>query len=167
MTCYLNRLYSYKGRYMLTATLRADGSSKFSKGNKWGYFPSAALAWNVAEESFMKNQDIFDQLKLRASFGVSGNSAISSYSTLGMLSEKNYDSWGSGQKWNGYWSGSLSTPDVTWESTYQYNVGVDASVLNGRLNFSAEWFRSPQRSCGRSRWGRCRSAGRWSYRDRR
>lgn len=81
-------MYSYKGRYMLTATLRADGSSKFSKGNKWGYFPSAALAWNVAEESFMKNQDIFDQLKLRASFGVSGNSAISSYSTLGMLSEK-------------------------------------------------------------------------------
>lgn len=134
-------MYSYKGRYMLTATLRADGSSKFSKGNKWGYFPSAALAWNVAEESFMKNQDIFDQLKLRASFGVSGNSAISSYSTLGMLSEKNYDSWGSGQKWNGYWSGSLSTPDVTWESTYQYNVGVDASVLNGRLNFSGEWFR--------------------------
>ena len=89
----------------------------------------------------MKNQKIFDQLKLRASFGVSGNSDIGSYSTLGTLSEKNYDSWGSGQRWNGYWSGSLSTPDVTWESTYQYNVGVDVSVLSGRLNFTAEWFR--------------------------
>lgn len=134
-------MYSYKGRYMATATLRADGSSKFSKGNKWGYFPSVALAWNVVEERFMKNQKIFDQLKLRASFGVSGNSDIGSYSTLGTLSEKNYDSWGSGQIWNGYWSGSLSTPDVTWESTYQYNVGVDVSVLSGRLNFTAEWFR--------------------------
>lgn len=134
-------MYSYKSRYMATVTLRADGSSKFSEGNKWGYFPSAALAWNIAEENFMQNQNIFDQLKLRASFGVSGNSGISSYSTLGMLAEKNYDSWGSGQIWNGYWSGLPATPDVTWESTYQYNVGVDASVLDGRLSFTAEWFR--------------------------
>ena len=133
--------YNYDNRYLLTATVRADGSTVFSKKNKWGYFPSVALAWNVVEERFMKNQKIFDQLKLRASFGVSGNSDIGSYSTLGTLSEKNYDSWGSGQIWNGYWSGSLSTPDVTWESTYQYNVGVDVSVLSGRLNFTAEWFR--------------------------
>ena len=134
-------MYSYKSRYMATVTLRADGSSKFSEGTKWGYFPSAALAWNIAEDNFMQNQNIFDQLKLRASFGVSGNSGISSYSTLGMLAEKNYDSWGSGQIWNGYWSGLPATPDVTWESTYQYNVGVDASVLDGRLSFTAEWFR--------------------------
>lgn len=134
-------MYSYKGRYMATATLRADGSSRFSKGNKWGYFPSVALAWNIAEENFMKSQNIFDQLKLRASFGVSGNSDIASYSTLGMLAVKNYDSWGTGQTWNGYWSGTPATPELTWESTYQYNVGVDASVLDGRLNVSAEWFR--------------------------
>lgn len=89
----------------------------------------------------MRGQTLFNQLKLRASYGVSGNSNIGSYSTLGMLSEVNFDPWGSGKEWSGYWSGSLSTPDVTWESTHQYNVGVDASVFDGRLTFSGEWFR--------------------------
>ncbi len=134
-------MYNYKGRYMATATFRADGSSKFQKGNRWGYFPSAALAWDVAKEDFMKDQQIFRQLKLRGSFGIVGNQAIGSYSTLGMLAATKYDGWGTDKVHTGYWTGNLATPDVTWESTYQYNVGLDASVLNGRLNFSFEWFR--------------------------
>ena len=78
--------YVYKKRYFITAALRADGSSKFQGDNKWGYFPSAAIAWDIAQESFMSNQHVLDQLKLRASFGVTGNQDIAAYSTLGMLS---------------------------------------------------------------------------------
>lgn len=134
-------MYSYKGKFLFTGSIRADGSSKFSKGNKWGYFPSAAVAWDIAKENFMLKQDIFRQLKLRGSFGVVGNQNIAPYSTLGMLASKDYDPWGAGQKVSGYWSGNLATPNVTWESTYQYNIGLDASVLDGRLNFTVEWFR--------------------------
>ena len=134
-------MYNYKGRYMLTGTFRADGSSKFQKKNKWGYFPSAAVAWDVAKENFMNDQNIFQQLKLRGSFGIVGNQGIGAYSTLGMLASTNYDGWGSDSKHTGYWTGNLATPDVTWESTYQYNIGLDATVLDGRLSFTAEWFR--------------------------
>ncbi|EKJ91117.1 TonB-dependent receptor P3 [Bacteroides finegoldii] len=134
-------MYSYKGRYMVTGTFRADGSSKFQKGNRWGFFPSAALAWDIAKENFMKDQNIFQQLKLRGSFGIVGNQGIASYSTLGMLATTKYDGWGTDKVHTGYWTGNLATPNVTWESTYQYNVGLDASVLDGRLNFSFEWFR--------------------------
>ena len=85
--------YDYKKRYFITAALRADGSSKFQGDNKWGYFPSAAIAWDIAQESFMSNQHVLDQLKLRASFGVTGNQDIAAYSTLGMLSGASYG-WG-------------------------------------------------------------------------
>jgi len=126
-------MYDYKGRYMVTGTFRTDGSSKFQKGNRWGYFPSTALAWDIAKEDFMQDQNIFSQLKLRGSFGIVGNQGISSYSTLGMLATTTHDGWGTDQVHTGYWTGNLSTPDVTWESTYQYNAGFDASVLNGRM----------------------------------
>ena len=138
-------MYDYKGRYMVTGTFRTDGSSKFQKGNRWGYFPSTALAWDIAKEDFMQDQNIFSQLKLRGSFGIVGNQGISSYSTLGMLATTTHDGWGTDQVHTGYWTGNLSTPDVTWESTYQYNAGFDASVLNGRINFSFEWFRKDTR----------------------
>lgn len=134
-------MYNYKGRYMLTGSFRADGSSKFQKNNKWGYFPSGAIAWDIAKEDFMSDQNIFQQLKLRGSFGAVGNQGIGAYSTLGMLASTNYDGWGSDKKHTGYWTGNLATPDVTWESTYQYNAGFDASVLDGRLSLSFEWFR--------------------------
>ena len=82
--------YDYKKRYFITAALRADGSSKFQGNNKWGYFPSAAVAWDIAKEKFMSNQHILEQLKLRGSFGVTGNQDIAAYSTLGMLSGATY-----------------------------------------------------------------------------
>lgn len=134
-------MYNYKGKYMLTGTFRADGSSKFQKKNKWGFFPSGAVAWDVAKEGFMSDQYILQQLKIRGSFGIVGNQSIGAYSTLGMLASTNYEGWGSDNKHTGYWTGNLATPDVTWESTHQYNIGLDASVLDGRLSFSAEWFR--------------------------
>lgn len=134
-------MYNYKGKYMLTGTFRADGSSKFQKSNKWGFFPSGAIAWDIAKEGFMSDQDIFQQLKVRGSFGIAGNQDIGRYSTLGMLSQTSYEGWGSSSSHTGYWASTLATPDVTWESTYQYNVGLDASVFDGRLNFTVEWFR--------------------------
>lgn len=134
-------MYNYKGKYMLTGTFRADGSSKFQKSNKWGFFPSGAIAWDIAKEGFMSDQDIFQQLKVRGSFGIAGNQDIGRYSTLGMLSQTSYEGWGSPSSHTGYWASTLATPDVTWESTYQYNVGLDASVFDGRLNFTVEWFR--------------------------
>ena len=110
--------YDYKKRYFITAALRADGSSKFQGNNKWGYFPSAAVAWDIAKEKFMSNQHILEQLKLRGSFGVTGNQDIAAYSTLGMLSGATYG-WGTSNAYTGYWGNQFPTPDFTWEKTYQ------------------------------------------------
>lgn len=130
--------YDYKKRYFLTAALRADGSSKFQKGHRWGFFPSAAVAWDVAQEKFMENQSVLKQLKLRASYGVTGNEAISSYSTLGMLSSSNYG-WGTSVGYTGYWGNQFSTPDLTWEKTYQYDVGLDTSIFG--IDITVDWFK--------------------------
>lgn len=130
--------YDYKKRYFITAALRADGSSKFQGDNKWGYFPSAAVAWDIAQESFMSNQHVLDQLKLRASFGVTGNQDIAAYSTLGMLSGASY-CWGTSTSSTGYWGYQFATPGITWEKTYQYDLGLDMSI--GGFNITVDWFK--------------------------
>lgn len=130
--------YDYKKRYFITAALRADGSSKFQGDNKWGYFPSAAVAWDIAQESFMSNQHVLDQLKLRASFGVTGNQDIAAYSTLGMLSGASYG-WGTSTSSTGYWGYQFVTPGITWEKTYQYDLGLDMSI--GGFNITVDWFK--------------------------
>jgi TonB-linked SusC/RagA family outer membrane protein len=132
-------MYGYKGRYLFTGTFRADGSSKFQGDNKWGYFPSASAAWNVGEEDFMKDQRIFQSLKLRTSAGVTGNQAIGAYSTLGNLTLA-YAGYGTTTIYSGYWPSTLATPNVHWENTYQYDVGIDFSVWDRRLNFTVDWF---------------------------
>lgn len=130
--------YDYKKRYFITAALRADGSSKFQGDNKWRYFPSAAVAWDIAQESFMSNQHVLDQLKLRASFGVTGNQDIAAYSTLGMLSGASYG-WGTSTSSTGYWGYQFATPGITWEKTYQYDLGLDMSI--GGFNITVDWFK--------------------------
>ena len=130
--------YDYKKRYFITAALRADGSSKFQGDNKWGYFPSAAVAWDIAQESFVSNQHVLDQLKLRASFGVTGNQDIAAYSTLGMLSGASYG-WGTSTSSTGYWGYQFATPGITWEKTYQYDLGLDMSI--GGFNITVDWFK--------------------------
>lgn len=130
--------YDYKKRYFITAALRADGSSKFQGNNKWGYFPSAAVAWDIAQEAFMSNQHVLDQLKLRASFGVTGNQDIAAYSTLGMLSGASYG-WGTSTSSTGYWGNQFATPGITWEKTYQYDLGLDLSL--GGFNITVDWFK--------------------------
>ena len=130
--------YDFDKRYFLTAAVRADGSSKFQGKNKWGYFPSAALAWDIAREKFMKDQKVIRQLKLRGSFGVSGNQNIAPFSTLGMLTSTSYG-WGTSTAYTGYWGYQFPTPDITWEKTYQYDLGLDLNVAGVNLTF--DWFK--------------------------
>ena len=130
--------YDYKKKYFLTAAIRADGSSKFQKGHQWGWFPSAALAWDIAKEPFMENQQVLKQLKLRSSFGITGNQAINAYSTLGMLTNTNYG-WGTSTGYSGYWANQFSTPELTWEKTSQFDVGLDLSLFGIDLTF--DWFK--------------------------
>lgn len=132
-------MYNYKDRYMLTGTIRADGSSKF-QNNKWGWFPSIAAAWSLGNEDFMQNQNLVQDMKIRASYGVIGSQAIDPYGTLGLMQQAMYAFGGSSQ-YTGYWIGtSVATPDLTWETTHQLDLGLDFSILNHRLNFSFDYF---------------------------
>ncbi len=131
-------IYNFKDKYLLTGTIRADGSSKFSN-NKWGYFPSIAGAWSLGNEEFMQHQNIFQDVKVRASFGIVGNQAIDPYGTLGLMSRTSY-SFGGTSNFTGYWSNAIATPDLTWEKTQQYDLGLDLSMLNHRISISADYF---------------------------
>jgi TonB-linked SusC/RagA family outer membrane protein len=131
--------YNYQGKYLASASLRADGSSHFQGDNKWGYFPTAGVGWNISEEDFMKDQDFVQRLKLRANAGVIGNQGIGSYETLGMMTSTT-EAWGTANNYTGYWAASVPTPDVQWEKTNQYDIGLDFSILQQRLNVTLDWF---------------------------
>lgn len=132
-------IYSYNDTYMFTGTLRADGSSRFTN-KKWGWFPSAAVAWTVTNESWMqKVRDVMNDLKIRASYGLIGNQDISPYSTLGTLGTTNFNL-GTLTNFTGYWANGLATPDLTWEKVHQFDIGFDAYFFNNRLNISFDYF---------------------------
>lgn len=128
--------YKYNERYLLQLSLRADGSSVLADGNKWGYFPSVSVAWRISEENFVKNISFVDNLKLRLSWGVAGNSAIDAYSTLGGLSKGVYAFGNSGVY--GYWPSDIPNKDLTWEKTATWNVGLDFSFFDNRLGGSVD-----------------------------
>lgn len=136
---YLGRLnYAYKGRYLLTASIRADGSSRYSEGNKWGYFPSAALAWRISDESFMKEVDFISNMKLRLGYGETGSTAIDPYATLNLLSSGKTPIGGSTST---YFAVSSSYPgDLKWETTAQWNVGLDLGLFDQRLRITADYY---------------------------
>lgn len=138
---YVGRVsYSFNDKYLLTATYRADGSSKFqSTANKWGYFPSVGIGWRLSEEPFIKELGIFSNLKLRASWGITGNQSINPYSSLGLLNGIQY-SYGGTTLYQGYLLGSPSNPDLKWETTKQTDIGLDVGLLGGRLNISADYY---------------------------
>ncbi|WP_321333006.1 TonB-dependent receptor [uncultured Bacteroides sp.] len=130
--------YDYQSKYLVSATFRADGSSKFSSSNYWGYFPSAALAWRVSSESFMEStKDWLDDLKLRFSYGTAGNNNIPSGQIKQSFSSK-ATSWING--FNSYWAASktMANPDLKWETTTTRNLGLDFTLLGGRLNGTIE-----------------------------
>lgn len=132
-------MYNYDDRYMLTGTFRADGSSKFFN-DKWGYFPSVAAAWTITNEEFMKNQNVVQDMKIRASYGLIGSQAIEPYETLGLMSKAMY-AFGENSQYTGYWVGqTVATPDLTWETTHQLDLGLDFSILNHRVNISLDYF---------------------------
>lgn len=132
-------MYNYDDRYMLTGTFRADGSSKFFN-DKWGYFPSVAAAWTITNEEFMKDQNVVQDMKIRASYGLIGSQAIEPYETLGLMSKAMY-AFGENSQYTGYWVGqTVATPDLTWETTHQLDLGSDFSILNHRVNISLDYF---------------------------
>ena len=125
--------YTLKGRYNFTATLRADGSSRFAKNHRWGYFPSLGVSWNVDEESFLKGKKLINELKLRASVGTVGNQEIGDYRSLATYGTSSY--YFGGSRNTGYVRNNLENPDLKWETTAAYNVGFDLSILKERLHF--------------------------------
>jgi len=141
MLSYVARVnYDYKGKYMVTVSSRWDGSSKFSEGNRWGMFPSAAVAWRMTEEKFMEPvRGWLSNLKLRASFGVTGNNAgVGPYDTQALANVKYYYNFGSTVA-NGF-GYTMINPDLTWERTTEFNVGVDFGFLDNRINGSVDLY---------------------------
>ncbi len=147
MLSYMLRLnYSYKGKYLATLTGRSDGSSVFGENNKYAFFPSAALAWHLGEESFIKdNIDWMDMLKLRVSYGVNGNQAITAYRTLDRLYSKVKYIWGDkGTVVNSAYlpSDGVGNPNLKWETTYTANIALDFQLFKGRLGGTIETYLS-------------------------
>ena len=143
LASFLGRInYSYKGRYLATASFRADATSKFSNRNQWAYFPSFALAWNAADESFVQDLNIFSTLKLRAGYGVTGNQGIGNYETLNLLFPYSAPIGGTVQSgyanapWRGY-----PDPMLKWEPTGQVNLGLDMGFMQNRFNITVDVYR--------------------------
>ncbi|MEG1622975.1 MAG: TonB-dependent receptor [Alistipes sp.] len=130
--------YSYKNRYLFTATARVDGSSKFSKNHKWGFFPSFSAAWRLSEENFMKNQNVVSNLKLRLGWGVVGNDRIPNFLSLDLYSQVKYG-WGNSVV-AGLQPKQMANPDLKWEGSSTTNLGLDLGFLKNRLNITADFF---------------------------
>lgn len=135
LNSYLARInYTLSDKYLLTASIRSDGSSRFGKNNRWGYFPSAAFAWRASEESFIKNLNVFSNLKPRISFGVTGNQdGIGTYPAYALLSSTGYVS--DGEKVTGYYPSQVANTDLKWETTTQFDAGIDFGFFDNRLSF--------------------------------
>ncbi len=142
---YLGRInYVWREKYLATVSYRADASSVFGDNNKWGYFPSGSLAWRISQEGFLRDSPIINDLKLRVSYGITGNQGISPYQSLASL--------GSGQWYSYPWNGQATTdigfgiagianPELKWESTSQTDIGVDLSMFKGRLTSTIDVYK--------------------------
>lgn len=135
--------YSLADKYLLTVTLRADGSSRFAKGHKWGYFPSGGLAWRINQEDFLKDVNFLDNLKLRTSYGIVGNQEISSYQSMAQVdatSSRYTDYVFGGILANGSRTSILAQPDLTWEKSRQFDLGLDFAFFKNRLSGSIDGY---------------------------
>lgn len=130
--------YNLMDKYLFTASVRADGSSKFGKNNKWGYFPAFSAAWRLGEEEFIKDLNIFSDLKFRIGYGLAGNNRIGSYSSLAIMSSVTYPNGNSAQ--SGYASKQVPNPDLKWEANKTFNVGLDFGFFDQRLTISPEFY---------------------------
>ncbi|WP_162277510.1 TonB-dependent receptor [Chitinophaga rupis] len=130
--------YDYKNRYLLTLTARADGSSVFAPGHKWGYFPSAAAAWRIDAEPFMQSLRNISALKLRVSYGSNGNNPVNPYGTFSLLTKGVYAFGETGA--NGFVPYSIANPNLQWETTRELNMGIDFGLFNDRISGSVEHY---------------------------
>ena len=139
---YLARVnYRYNNKYYLTASIRADGSSRFGKNNRYGYFPSGSVAWRLSQEDFLKDVKWLSDMKIRASYGITGNNNIGDYASIGIMENANYVlGTGTGNIVNGAAQKSFSNADLTWEKTTTYNAGLDFTALNGRFGFNVDGY---------------------------
>jgi len=133
-------MYSYDNKYMISAALRSDASSRLAKGHQWHTYPAVSAGWNIARENFMENLTWIDNLKLRVGYGETSNQSINPYSTLGGLAIRNYN-FGNGTNYKaGYYVNSLPNPELGWEYSKTWNFGLDFSFFNGRLSGSFEYY---------------------------
>lgn len=134
--------YSYRSKYMFSAAVRTDGSSRFGKNNRWGFFPSVSGAWRISAEDFMSNaSNWLSDLKLRASYGITGNFQIGNYTHLSTMDTDDYIlGTNGGSLVSGYKPTGVENPDLTWEKTGMFNVGMDANFLNGYVTLTAEYY---------------------------
>lgn len=147
LASYLARVqYSYQGRYMASAAIRADGSSRFGKNNRWGYFPSASAAWRISDENFFREANALSfvsDLKLRASYGATGNFQIGNYEHLATVTSDNYIlGSGDGTLVPGYKPDNIRNDDLTWEKTSMVNIGLDLQMFRGLLGLTVEFYNS-------------------------
>jgi TonB-linked SusC/RagA family outer membrane protein len=136
--------YDYKSKYLFTATFRADGSSKFEAENRWGYFPSAAFAWRMSKEGFMKNLSFVSDAKLRFSYGLTGNNRVTDFAYLPTITGSNIGdaySYDNAQPAKGYYPGSAGNSKLKWETTRQIDIGYDISLFNNRLDMVFDVYR--------------------------
>lgn len=139
MNSYFGRInYTYDNRYLATITMRVDGSSRFGANNKYAVFPSGALAWRISEEAFMKSVEFISNLKLRTSYGMTGNDAIPNFRSIS--STGNYTAIFDHNRYNGVGISRIPNPDLKWERTGQFDIGVDVGLFNNRLNFTLDYY---------------------------
>ncbi|MGB5818687.1 MAG: SusC/RagA family TonB-linked outer membrane protein, partial [Saonia sp.] len=131
--------YTYKDRYLLTATIRADGSSRFGEDNKYGYFPSVALGWRISDEPFMETSKTWSNLKLRTSYGITGNQEIGNYNSLVLLGTVG-DAVFNGDRFTSIAPSNLANPDLKWEETAQFNIGLDFGLFNNRISGTLDYY---------------------------
>jgi len=132
--------YGYAGKYLLSLSVRRDGSSRFAPNNKWGYFPAISGGWLISEEPFLKENKVISNLKIRASYGLTGNDRFDDYRWIGTISQERFalgNSLGTS-----YYPSSITNPNLRWERTKQINLGVDAGFINNRINLTADFYRS-------------------------
>jgi hypothetical protein len=138
---YFTRLqYDYKGKYLFSAVLRRDGSTKFGPGNRFGYFPSGSIGWVVSDEDFMSQNSFFDLLKLRASYGIIGNDRIVDYGYTSLLNGEGIYFFNN-QENVGAASGPISNPDIKWETQKTLDIGLDLRILNGKVDITTDYFK--------------------------
>jgi len=143
-TSFLGRVnYSYDSKYLITVTGRADGSSKFPASNRWGYFPSVGLGWRLSQESFMENNKNISNLKIRASYGITGNNRVSDFGYLPVITLNNVSgySFDNATPIKGATYSSIGNPALVWESTKQTDIGIDLGLFNNRVSLTADIYR--------------------------